>query len=97
LSLRGINLWSPTLWERKKKFEVWIPLDGSTIIPAVAKTEWMTVEDELGDSPFWIRSGLSLTFRNSDDRRAFTDAFLRRADLDRVTKEQETSKIGFVF
>jgi hypothetical protein len=97
LSLRGMQVLSPTIFDQKKKFEVWIPLEGVMVVPAMAKTEWMSVEDTFGDSAYWIVGGLSLTFRNDEERRLYAETILKHANLDRVRKEQETSKVGFVF
>jgi hypothetical protein len=97
LSLRGMQILTPTVPDPKRRFEVWIPLEGSTVVPAIAHTEWMEVEDNLADSPYWIRSGVSLTFRNESDRRLYVDTVLKRANVDRIRREQEASKIGFVF
>lgn len=97
ISLKGLQLLSSAILEQKKKFEVWIPLDGTTTVPAVARTEWMAVEDTLGDSPYWIRAGLSLAFQDDDHRRLFAQAVLKRMDLGPARKEQEVSKVGFVF
>ena len=92
-----MQILSPAILDAKRKFEVWIPLGGSTVIPANAQVEWMALEDTLGDSPYWVRSGVSLTFRNTEDRRLFVNTVLARASVDRVRCEQETSKVGFVF
>ncbi len=97
ISLKGMQLLSPVILEQKKKFEVWIPLDGTTILPAVARTQWMAVEDTLGDSPYWVRAGLSLAFQNDGHRRLFAQAVLKRVDLGPIRKEQEASKVGVVF
>ena len=92
-----MQILSSTILEPRKKFEVWIPVEGSTIIPAVAKTEWMVVEETFGDSPYWVRGGLSLAFRNDEDRRLIAEEIRRRSKTDRVRQEQENSKVGFVF
>jgi hypothetical protein len=97
ISLRGMQILSPAILERKRPFEIWIPLKGTDVVPATAKVEWMALEDSLGDSPYWVRSGVSLTFRTPEERRRFADAVLARAQVDRVRVEQETSKVGFVF
>lgn len=97
ISLRGLQLLSPTILEAKRKFEVWLTLDSSTVIPATANTEWMQLEDNFADSPYWVRSGVSLAFRSLDERRLFVDTVLKRASLDRVRREQDASKVGFVF
>ncbi len=97
ISLHGMQILSTTVPDPKRKFEVWIPLGGSMIVPATAHTQWVALEDGLGDSPYWVRSGVSLTFRNGEERRLFVDTVLKRANLDRIRREQEASKVGFVF
>ncbi|MFH1262017.1 MAG: hypothetical protein V1495_01050 [Pseudomonadota bacterium] len=97
LSLRGMQVLSATILDSRKKFEVWIPIDGTTVIPAIARTEWMTVEDTLADSPYWVRGGLSLAFPKEKDRKLYVETVLKRVDIDRLKKEAESSKVGFVF
>jgi hypothetical protein len=97
ISLRGMQVLSSTTFDVRKRFEVWIPIDSTTVIPATARTEWVRIEDELGDSPYWVRGGLSLTFRNEKDRRLYVDTVLKRVDVDRLKREIDSNKVGFVF
>ncbi len=97
ISLRGLQLLSPIVLEKRTPFELWVCVEGNEMIPATAETAWMSLEDSLGDSPYWIRSGVTLIFKSHADRDLVAQAILKRANVDRIMLEQTESRIGFVF
>ena len=97
VSLRGIQILSTTVPEQKKSFDLWIPLDGDDVIHAKARTAWIEIEDSLGDSPYWIRTGLELTFSNLKERKLLAEALFHKTRSDRVRLEEATSKTAYIF
>lgn len=69
LSVRGMRLLCPVALEKGSTFDLWLPIEGYEVLKARATARWVEVEDTLGDSPYWVRCGLSLTFVSPMDRR----------------------------
>lgn len=97
LSLRGAQLLTSVVPETEKPFVIWIPVEGERVVRATAQVVWTAVEDLLGDSPYWVRTGVTLRFDDRESREAVASAIARRSSVERSAREQEISKIGFVF
>ncbi len=95
LSLRGVSMLSSSILESVKPFEIWLPLDEEEMVSALAKLAWVSLEDNLGDSPYWIRGGLALTFRLKRDHDMVLDLISDRSKADIVEREESRHKIGF--
>ena len=97
MSLKGMQLLSSVVLERNKTFPIWIPIGESDVISAEAKTVWMTIEGSLGDSPYWVRSGIALSVSDANEKTLLLETISQKTDPDRILKEQEKSKVSFVF
>lgn len=101
LSVSGLQVLTPVILERYRQFPIWIPLwkgmDEGGVAEAQAKVAWFAIEDTLGDSPFWIRAGLRLTFSKENDRDLFFGTLSQRLSADQSIGESLNSKVGFIF
>lgn len=101
ISLNGIQILSPRILEKNKPFELWIPIKGQDDnVLALAQTAWIQIEDSLGDSPYWIRSGLRLSFNKAKDRDLYRDMISQKTyiktPMEHAVFEEPGSKVGFV-
>ncbi len=80
-----------------KPFDIWIPLNDQEIVSAQGRVIWMALEDTYADSPYWLRVGMNLTCEDQAARKLLADAVSRKSHTERILREQENSKISFVF
>ena len=97
VSMRGISLLTATIPQKEKPFHLWIPMGDDDVISATAHCSWFEVEDCLGDSPYWIRAGLTILIDRKDDRKMYADMILNKANSKRFALEETDSRVGFIF
>ena len=97
MSIRGMQVLSSVILEKGRVFDMWIPLDDQMVVKAKARVRWTQLEDTLGDSPYWIRAGISLAYNKGDDRKILSNVVADKAKLEPVLRQEAESKIGYVF
>jgi hypothetical protein len=97
LSLKGVQLLTSVVPEPEKPFDIWIPVDDHEVVAARGRVVWMSIEDTYADSPYWLRVGVNLTFRDRVSRDLLAGTIARKTDVELAQKTQESSKVGFVF
>jgi len=97
VSVRGMKLLTPVVPDRTRPMDVWIPLEDDDVVHAKASVVWVEVEDALGDSPYWIRTGITLTIRKKGDRKRFLKLIARKSHTEQSKLEEADSKVGYVF
>lgn len=97
LSINGLQLLSAIIPEQNKPFDLWLPLNSQTMLPATATAAWVAVEDSFGDHPYWVRSGIHLALKRDDDRALLIDYIQKKLGSDKSTLESTDPKIGYIF
>lgn len=97
VSLRGLQILTTVILDTKRPIDLWVPVYGQDVIRANARVQWVEIEADLGDSPYWIRSGLSITLQNVEDRQKLASAIAERETRTPWMISEAGTKIGFVF
>ena len=98
ISTRGVRILSTVLLDPLQTFPIWIAVKGKDVVSANARVSWMRVEDMLGDSPYWIATGLRLSFTRPSDQEIISEIVASRTNLTKGgVGQQVDSKIGYVF
>jgi hypothetical protein len=97
IGMRGALLLTNVIPETRKPFPVWIPLGDDRVLSASAQTAWTGIEDTLGDSAYWVKLGVTLTYHHQEDRAALAEVVARKTNRDIALREFETHKIGYIF
>ena len=71
ISSCGVQILTKTVVEQGKILEIYLPIEKNLVVPVWGKAVWMSIEDELADSPYWVRTGLQFSFQESEHKDAF--------------------------
>ncbi len=96
LSLKGARILTRALPPERKSFPLWVYLDDQNVIRAQGKVVWSQIESMLGDSPYWLQCGISLSIPESSERVTLARAIAKKVGTDRVMREEATTKIGYL-
>ncbi len=99
ISRDGLHLMTASSLREKEPVDLWI-LNPETdqLINLEGEVAWVAVDDLYGDSPYWVRAGIRLTYADKTHKEKWQDLLKKRGvkPLTSDEKPDDEGRVSFV-